>query len=298
MALFSVIVAPPIAQAEPSTTPATVGTVCFSANADGNWDLFRCRPDGRELARLTRTPVDERSCRLSPDGRRLAYATSAGKLGLCDLHAKTARPLKLPGGPYDHPAWFADGRRLLVTRYEITAEREDSDLCVCDVAGRRAVVEIRQTGVQAWGVVSSTGPLAYVSNVVISRRKGGQAVYRTLWLAVGDEIRPLRRLGLGLSGIDRPAWRPDGRALAFLASDGRQWSVFCSAWPELTSSKRLVTGVARDAGFCWSPDGKAVLFCRDDAPGVLFCLALATKRVQRIRPFGDKPIPMADPDWR
>lgn len=298
MAVFCVIVAPPIAQAEPTTTPATSGTICFSANADGNWDLFCCTPDGQKLRRLTQTPIDERSCRLSPDGRRIAFSTSTGKLGLYDLTANAAWMLNLPPGPYDHPCWYPEGRRLLVARYEITAQREDAELCSYDLTTRKIAIEIRQTGIQSRASISRSGRIAYVSTVIAALRKGRQTAHQTLWVADDQSARPLHGAGHDPSGADRPAWSPDGRVLAFLGHDGRQWSVYAIQDSAGSSPARLAEGVARSAGFCWSPDGKELLFCRDSQPGVLFRLTLATRHAESIRPFGDQAVPIADPDWR
>jgi Tol biopolymer transport system component len=60
--------------------------VVYSANPvnrSGNYDLYRIPPDGGKPAALTRTPRDEYSPAVSPDGRRLAFVSN--QFGNIDL---------------------------------------------------------------------------------------------------------------------------------------------------------------------------------------------------------------------
>jgi len=67
---------------EGSAVPGSTlgGTMAFVANLDGNWDLFLWTLGPGEPKRLTRTAYDEKLPALSPQGDRVAYTTTEGRI--------------------------------------------------------------------------------------------------------------------------------------------------------------------------------------------------------------------------
>ena len=127
----------------PSWTPDGRIVFAYRASETTQWDLFLVDPDAsidkRSPLRLTQSPDDEVQPRVSPDGRRLAFASNRGNdegdfdiwlMRLSDKNTpdESARlRLEAPagqgaGGPafrvsrlagYEgHPAWSPDGTRL------------------------------------------------------------------------------------------------------------------------------------------------------------------------------------------
>src|ERR1017187_5577050 len=87
----------------------------FVADVSGNWDLFSCARDGSGTVQLTSTPVDERSPAVSPDGFRVAYATSGGDLWIMTLATRKTARVSLAPGHYGHPGWLSDGSGIVFT---------------------------------------------------------------------------------------------------------------------------------------------------------------------------------------
>lgn len=125
----------------PDRDPASVDwvrggqTIAFSAvdyTEDGDdfedHDLYLVRPNGTGLKQLTNTDIrDEWNPRFSPDGQQLAYsmATIAGAESVFIASADGTSPRRLRAGGDAHQAsWSANGRRLLVQKYD----RQGSDV--------------------------------------------------------------------------------------------------------------------------------------------------------------------------
>ena len=90
--------------------------VVFTSERDGSADIFRVRPSGMGLERLTDDPAFDDQATLSPDGRSLAFASTrdAGStdIYILDLETRKVRNLtKSPGGDF-RPAWSPDGQMI------------------------------------------------------------------------------------------------------------------------------------------------------------------------------------------
>jgi Tol biopolymer transport system component len=86
----------------------------FTSERAGSADLYRVKPDGSGLERLTDHPAYDDQAAFSPDGKRLVFVTTrtdgTAGLWLLDLATKKASPLTSgPGGDF-RPAWSPDGR--------------------------------------------------------------------------------------------------------------------------------------------------------------------------------------------
>jgi TolB protein len=50
--------------------------IAFIRKIDGNFEVFTIRPDGKDLRQLTNSPGNEAHLAWSPDGQRLAFAST------------------------------------------------------------------------------------------------------------------------------------------------------------------------------------------------------------------------------
>jgi TolB protein len=89
--------------------------IAFASDRDGNIELYKIRPDGTELTRLTdHSSVDCRP-KWSPDARWLAFVSN--RSGNEDIHVMRpdgtdVRNLTTHAAVDDHPAWSPDGKHL------------------------------------------------------------------------------------------------------------------------------------------------------------------------------------------
>jgi TolB protein len=94
-------------------------SIVFTSDRNGSADLYRVKPDGSGLERLTDSPAYDDQAAFSPDGKQLVFVTTrnggTADLWTLDLQTKRARALTSgPGGDY-RPAWSPDGQWIAFT---------------------------------------------------------------------------------------------------------------------------------------------------------------------------------------
>ena len=190
---------------------------------------------------------------ISPDGKYLAYADSAGiHVKLIETHEERllAKGSGVPAeAGWFNIAWFPDGTRLLATLTG-TGDRPSAWI-VSVLAG-----ETRRLRDDAIGMsVSPDGSrIAYTSG-------SGQNTYREIWLMSPQGERPERVLGLDENNFAlRVEWGPDSRRMAYwkqhLTPDRVENSIETCT---VSGTERTVVVVEpRLASFCWIPQGYIV----------------------------------------
>lgn len=89
-------------------------SIVFTSDREGSADLYRVKPDGTGLERLTDSPAYDDQAAFSPDGRQLAFVTTrnggTADLWTMDLQTRRARAVTSgPGGDF-RPSWSPDGK--------------------------------------------------------------------------------------------------------------------------------------------------------------------------------------------
>jgi Tol biopolymer transport system component len=88
-------------------------SIVFTSEREGSADLFRVKPDGTALERLTDDPAYDDQAAFSPDGKQLVFVSSRqggfAHLWTMELATRRARPLTSGSGGDFRPSWSPDG---------------------------------------------------------------------------------------------------------------------------------------------------------------------------------------------
>ena len=214
---------------------ARAAPVAF-AMADKGFDVFALSRPPSEPTNLTDANGNDLAPAWSPDGRRLAFAsTRDGDPHVFVAERDGGRLRDVTAG--GEPAWSPDGRRLAFAR----PEGAGSDVWVVDADGGRA----RRLAAGEWPAWSPDG-----RRIAVDR--GGE-----VYVASPDGGRPVP-----LTRGRLPAWSPDGRALAFTSDRGGSDDVYVLTL-RTSAVRRLTSDAADDWAPAWSPDGRRLLFVSD-----------------------------------
>ena len=267
------------------------GRLAFSHRGD----IWKARPDGSGLRRLTRTRGPEEDPAWSPNGRRIAYRDSRRGFNLNDeiyvMNADGSRRRNLTRSPLTNdwgPVWSPDGGLIAfnsATRLEVIRP---------DGSRRRRV-----TGVEAeYPAWSPDGRrLAFMS--MQPHATGGDPNYDVF--VVDLDGTGLTRLTDWPGEDGWPAWSPDGRAIAYTTSEDSEGQ-FEGGGPYLDvhvmrpdggGNHRVVNRIW-GAYPAWSPDGRLIVFTGSRLSG-------RRERLWVVRPdgSGQRPLHVAGalPDW-
>ncbi|MFN2588691.1 MAG: protein kinase [Actinomycetota bacterium] len=229
----------------------------FTRSISGTDEIFRMRPDGRDLMAVTSNSHEDITPDLAPGGRRLVFATSRwGKYRhLMTSNPRGGRVTRLTASYTDfdiNPEWSPD-RSLIV--YEAHPWAEWNSATGFDLGGgviRTITPTGRRGRTLAGGFTPSWAPdgrhIAFVRNhdIYVMGRKG-QAVTQLTDTDAGDSD---------------PAWSPDGRYILFASgtpSDLFVMETDGSGRRALTSSQTVA-----NTSPTWSPDGKRIAWVAAD----------------------------------
>jgi len=83
---------------------------------DGDYDIWKIRPDGNDLAQLTDIPGDQLSPTVSPDGTTIAFEdrqTANWEIDVVDIDGGTVTNLTQTSRRDFDPSWSPDGAKIL-----------------------------------------------------------------------------------------------------------------------------------------------------------------------------------------
>ena len=87
--------------------------IVFTSERDGQSEIYRVRPDGTALERLTNHPSYDDQAALSPDGNQIVFvstrAAGTADLWILDVRTREAKALTSGTGGDFRPAWSPDG---------------------------------------------------------------------------------------------------------------------------------------------------------------------------------------------
>jgi Tol biopolymer transport system component len=252
-------------QAPPA--PETTGRVVFVSDSRTNLDLFVLDLSSGQITALTRNPSQDLSPASSPDGSRIAFASSnvEGHLQIAAMNAdgsgtKALTRCSLPACTSDgSPAWSADGTKIAFGRLT-PSNRFQVWVMGADGSGQRKLFEDHFTGGASTDVVAS--PTWSPDGKRIAFEKDHK-IY-----VMGPDGADVEALtGSGPASDFAPAWSPDGKRIAFMSNRDGHFKIYATN-PDGSGVVKL-TGdqpgapIAEDANPAWSPRGTKILFSRD-----------------------------------
>lgn len=214
--------------------------------------LYAMAADGTDQHRIVIADADNRNPQLSPDGRRLAFDSSADgstQIVVSDPDGANPRPVTTEsrsGGA----SWSPDG-----TRIAFHSDRAGSlDIYTMAADG----TDVRQITTEPSSDLVATWAPDGTRIAFSSDRDGFFAIY-----SVRPDGTDIVRLTQGTAGAFDPDWSPDGGRIAF-SSEGAEGDLdVASMAADGTDIRRLTNAPGDDYLPAWSPDGRSIAFSSD-----------------------------------
>jgi Tol biopolymer transport system component len=236
------------------TDSETIQGIVFSSTRSGYSNIYRIRPDGSGLARLTTAEANDSKPVWSPDGQWIAFQSDrAGKMDVWIMAADGTQQVNLTersAANNESPAWTAGGNQIVFSSdrdgtfalYVMARNGKSIKRVTPDSTDRKilpAVSPVR--GLVAYTVENSTGPGWNISLISLNR---GQPV----------QISP--EFGC------RAKWSPDGQSLCYVSENPTGQSDIYIFPVKEKSQMRITHSNQYDYDPEFSPNGNQIVFSR------------------------------------
>ena len=222
----------------------------------GGTQIVAVRVDGSAAKNLTHRPFDGDWPAVSPDGRKIAFVRNTSAHGPLDHERRRPRTAEARNGPGTDevvPSWSPDGKRIAFVSMTPCEPYFCSDLDLwvvrTDGSGLRKVGEnVRQPWRPLWSPDGTRllfgqihNPHGQIDSLAVLRVADG-----AVW-TLGDDGRPV-------SNFEDWSWSPDGRRVAYTASNGNTTDAYVEG--AKGQGRRLLAHFVY--GVQWSPAGKEI----------------------------------------
>jgi TolB protein len=240
-----------------STTAGANGSIVFTSDRDGDYDIWTMRGDGSHLRKLTRNRLEDRCPSWSPNGHWIAFTRR--NVYPPDVFVMRAdgsgqrRVLRLRGGE-SCPMWSPSSKRLVFVRLDNTLPSPVHAVYTVDVNGHglRRLTPLNDAWENAdWG---RNDRIVFESTYAIEGRIN-------IWSMRADGSDRRRLTDAPTETHRHPRWSPDGRQIVF--TNDRNGDEELYVMNADGSGMRPVTDNGlNDWDPAWSPDGRKLAFAR------------------------------------
>jgi Tol biopolymer transport system component len=235
---------------------ANDGRIAFDSNRFGNNQIFIMNSDGTGQTRLTNNQANDIHPALSPDGKKIAFASDrdgGNTYHIYVMNADGTGQTRLTNNMVidSQPVWSPDG--LMIAFVSTMSGNNEIYLMKADGLG-----QTRLTNINANNAGPSWSPkgkkIAFSSNV----NGPNYQIY-----VINTNGASLTQLTFGPAEMDnwQPAWSPDGKKIAFTSAHHSYSHLVLmkangSTQVEIPNTKHAWTPA-------WSPDGSQIAFSSD-----------------------------------
>lgn len=234
--------------------------IVFNASPDINSDIYRVRPDGTDLARLTDSPTVDAHPAWSPDGRWISFdSLRDGDREGYVMTMNGCRQQNLTRHPAgDSPlAWSVEGEVLFNSARDGAPEQVFRASIVRDDETGWTLTDIRHltrgdgpNQAPAWSPDGRR--IAFES-----RRDGHREIY-----TMDADGANARNLSNNPAADMLPRWSPDGRWIMFVSNRDGDPEIYLMR-PDGTEVSQLTRNTGFDHMASFSPDGRWIVFSSD-----------------------------------
>ncbi|MBI4260081.1 MAG: PD40 domain-containing protein [Actinobacteria bacterium] len=243
---------PPFIKESELPSDSLFGEIVFTGQSARVEALFELQADSGEAVRISARGTEERSPVFSPDGSRLAFASTSDD-GVSGIYVRSAagggRTAVVEGtGFFDYPTWSPDGSRIAYAHTTGTTGNWDIFVVGLDGKGR---TQLTTSPGHEWSPAWSPDG----SRIAFTSDRDGTTDVWLLDPATGAE----EKIVAGDTHDEQPAWSPDGSRIAFTSDrELERWQVFI--YDVATGQvSQLIRTDSQDRYPTWSPDGRHIL---------------------------------------
>jgi len=306
-----------------ATFPGANGKLVVQRPAGDQFDLYTLSPDGSEERRILGTRRYEEQAKWSPDGQRLAFASSppAGfptEVWTVDALGGNAQRVTAFGSVSTAPSWAPAGDRLaFFTLKDFKPPSPDrppppAEIYSIGTDGSDPRRLTRDRRIQTDPVYSPDGQtIAYDQWRAVKGRPGVYDMALMLSDADGSNPRRLTRFSARRDTFNA-SWSPDGGLIAFEVTgrhrpgDKDLQSDLAVIRLDGTGERRLTSTRSLETSPVWSPDGTQIAFTGDrhqrkgrrERNGRRFELYVMQADGSGIRRLTHNRVADASPDWQ
>jgi len=204
-------------------------------------------PTGTRTQRLPLEPTDHIDSHLSPDGRMLTYIR-ADQVWVYDTELGTNKPLTTEGSEHHNPIWSPDGSEIVFRAF--LEGDQNGALYIMAADGSGAPRRIGDTP-------GGDGPAQWLDDgtILFDTELAGRDIFR---IDASGDSAPVPLLQADWDEIN-PQVSPDGRWLAFMATESGSREVYLRRWPELGGKIQVTSderGRIANSGIYWADDSR------------------------------------------
>lgn len=278
--------------------PSVVGAkIVFNTDRDGNFEIYVMDPDGTNPINLTNHPGSDIHPVWSPDGSRIAFASTRGGGGKHEIYSMNAdgtdvTRLTTFSGEDLFPSWAA--HRIAFERWLPTLEQGSLEIFIMNEDGTDPTNLTNNVDFARGPSLSPDG-----SKIVFQSDRDYEIdfteIWPEIWVMNADGSRLVNLSNTDTAGDGFPEWSPDGLRIAFESERDGNYDVFIMN-ANGSSPVNITNSAGYDGSPSWSPDGTSIVFQsnRGGKPEI-YTIGIDGTGLTRLT---DNSATDAWPDWR